>query len=71
MINIELTMRLKDGKLVVPYQNEVENLALEVIGTAEDIYFDKVPINDDLYLKFDPNIDDWVLHTNCKCNCYV
>lgn len=62
MIYTELTMRFKDGKLIAPLQNEIENFALETIGTAEGIYFDRLAIDDKRYFKFDPDIKAWVLH---------
>ena len=61
MIQAEITLRLINGKLQAPYQNEVENLALETVGTTESIYFEEVPINDSFCLKFDHNINAWIL----------
>ena len=61
MINIELTTRIIDGKITFPHQNEVENLALETIGTSEDIYFEKIPITKDLYVEYSQAKKTWVL----------
>lgn len=33
--HIELTTRIIDGNITFPYQNEIENLALETIGTID------------------------------------
>lgn len=66
MIQVEITLKLVNGKLQAPYQNEVENLALETIGTTEDIYFEEIPINDNFYLKFDHNINAWMLRGRRK-----
>lgn len=38
--------RLPDGKLVAPYQDEIELIAMDTIGSAENIYFDEIPITD-------------------------
>ncbi len=64
--NVQLTMFLKDGLLLVPVQNEVENLALETVGTHRSIYFDKTPINEELYLLYDKVYKTWVLFTERK-----
>lgn len=66
VIQIELTMFLEDGKLIVIDKHEVENLALETVGIAEDIYSEKTQINKELYLKYDSGLEAWVLHTNHK-----
>lgn len=61
MINIELTARVIDRNITFPYQNEVENLALETIGTSENIYFGYIPITKNLYVKHSQTEKTWVL----------
>jgi len=66
MIQVEVTLRLVNGKLQAPYQNEIENIALETVGTTEDIYFKEIPINDNFYLKFDNGVNAWMLRKRKK-----
>ena len=61
MVNIELTARVIDGNITFPYQNEVENLALETVGTSENIYFEYIPITKNLYVKYSQTERTWVL----------
>lgn len=61
MISIELTAHVIDGDITFPYQNEIENLALETIGTSENIYFGYIPITKDLYVKYSQTKKAWVL----------
>lgn len=42
-----------DGKLYLPVQSDVENIALETMDDARRIYFDPIPLIDNLYLKYD------------------
>jgi len=59
METLRLTGIVKNNKLLFTYQNEIENIALEVEGTHENIYFDKINITDELYLKFNINENAW------------
>ncbi len=61
MIDIELTIRVEKGKVTFPYQNEVENLALETIGTQDNIYFEPTPLTDEFYVEREEGYDGWVL----------
>jgi len=61
MLHIELTARIVNGNVVFPYQNEVENLALETIGTHESIYSEPVPMTDDFCLVWNDPEKGWVL----------
>ena len=61
MVNIYLTARVIDGNITFPYQNEVENLALETVGTSENIYFGYIPITKDLYVRYSQTKKTWVL----------
>jgi hypothetical protein len=61
MISIELTTRIADGNITFPYQNEIENLALETIGTSENIYFRYIPITKDLYVRYSQTKRTWIL----------
>jgi hypothetical protein len=63
MNDLKITIYLlEDGRLVTPYQNEIENLALETMNTHERIYFDKIIVNEELFFKFNREINAWVLH---------
>ena len=66
MINIELTARVVGGNITFPYQNEIENLALETIGSSEDIYFEKIPITKNLYVEFCQIENFWILKSYQK-----
>ena len=61
--NAKYTVHRRDGIETVPCQNEVENIAILTMGTHESIYFDRVPVNKKLYLKYDHKINTWILHT--------
>lgn len=59
---MQLTGKIVDGVLIFPLQNEIENLAIEKLGTCDDIYFGNTPINDTLYLLFENKYNGWILH---------
>lgn len=61
MTDIKLTTYIVDGKITFPYQNEVENLALETIGSSENIFFEKIPITKDLYIEYSDTEKSWIL----------
>lgn len=58
---ITVNLEVKDGKLYLPIQSDVENVALKVvddsdqdyIGDYSQIYFDTIPLTDRLYLEYD------------------
>lgn len=52
---MKLTVNLvvKEGRLFLPFQNEVENVALETVGSHHGIYRNAIPLTDNLYLKYD------------------
>lgn len=50
---MKITVEFHKDKLYLPCQDEVEHIALEVIGDHRQIYFDPIPIGNGLYLKFD------------------
>lgn len=50
---ITVDLFLKDGKLYLPYQGDAENIALETMDDDRRIYFDPIPLVDNLYLKYD------------------
>lgn len=62
MLDAEFTVYLKDGVLMIPIQSEVENIALTTVGNHHGIYFDEIPLNDNLYLKFDREINTWIIY---------
>lgn len=66
MTNIELTTRIVDGNITFPYQNEIENLALETIGSSEDIYFRYIPVTKNLYVRYSQTKKTWILRLKGK-----
>ena len=50
-----------DGKLVCPYQDEMENLALEKLDDQCNIYFDPIPINDKVDVIWTDKYKGWLL----------
>lgn len=58
---IPISLLLKDGILITFSQNQVENIALEVLGTHYRIFFDKIPITDKFYLIWEKLHQGWVL----------
>ena len=43
---MQFTIKVVDGRMVVPYQNEVEDAAIECCGTHHNIYFDNIYLDD-------------------------
>lgn len=52
-VGMLVNLLLKNGKLYLPVQSDVENIALETLDDARKIYFDPIPLTDKLYLKYD------------------
>lgn len=52
-LTIPVNLLFIDGKLYLPIQSDVENIALETLDDDRRIYFDPIPLIDNLYLKYD------------------
>jgi hypothetical protein len=74
IVSMVAEVNIDTGEIVFKYQSEVETLALEVLGTAENIFFEKdpdssprpaeIPIGDNVILEYDNKyFRGWVLHT--------
>ena len=61
MDEIRLTAFVKNNRIFLRYQNEVENLALDSLGTHENIYFDETPVTDRFSVKFNREENVWEL----------
>ncbi len=62
MIRVEETyyqVKIKDGKLYMPVQSDIENIADETLGSCENIYFDPIPLTDHLYLVWNDKLQGW------------
>lgn len=57
MVNIRIGVR--DGKLYLPVQSEVEYIAIATLGSEKDIYFDPIPLTDFLSLKWNEELRGW------------
>lgn len=69
-MNPRLTFDIVNGKLVCPFQDEIENLALaledvdvalEIAELHRNIYFSVIPLTDRYNLIFDKELDGWLL----------
>lgn len=69
-MNIRITFEIKDGKLVAPFQDEIEQVALELeeqdiaLENEElhrNIYFDVIPLTNGYNLIWDKELDGWLL----------
>ena len=60
---MEITIVCRNGKLIAPYQNEIEDLAIEQFGTHENIYFDTIYLDDAKKwgLSWEDEYKGWVL----------
>ena len=69
MVDITLEARVVNDKIYFTNQSEVEELALKILGSSKEIYFEEIPINDNIVLKFDDNLFlGWVLELlNSDC----
>ena len=65
---IRLTAFVRNNKVLFPYQNEIENLALDSVGSHENIYFDETPVTDRFSVKYDRAENAWELKTNLLDN---
>lgn len=60
-VTSRLTFRISDDKVVFPIQSEIEDIAIENMGTAEYIYFDDIKLTDEFYVQFDKGEMGWIL----------
>jgi hypothetical protein len=79
IISMTAKVNVNTGEIVFKDQSEIETLALEMLGTAENIFFEKdpdsslrpaeIPIGDNVILEYDAKYSrGWVLHTlNSDC----
>ena len=58
---MKITFELSKGKLVCPYQDEAENVALKTLGNHHNIYFDPIPINDKFDMIWTDKLGGWLL----------
>lgn len=58
---MKITLIISNNKLICPYQNEVENIAIKNHGTHKDIYFIPVKVNDEYYLEWFDEYKGWML----------
>ena len=58
---MKFTLIIKDNKLICPYQNEVENIAIKNHNTHKDIYFIPIKVNDEHYLEWSDEYRGWLL----------
>ncbi len=74
-MNFRITFDIKDDKLIAPYQDQIEEIALELennnpaLEKAElhrNIYFDVIPLTDKYNLIFDKKLDGWLLRYNLE-----
>lgn len=65
---MRVTLEIKDGRLYLPYQDEVEALALETMGTHHKIYFEPIPIRlgdkCKLYIMYAKDLGGWEVRRN-------
>ena len=60
-MNSIFTFELKNNKIVAIYQYEVEEFALEELGTHANIFFDPIPLTDKIDLMYSADDGGWVL----------
>jgi len=69
-MNPRITFEIKDGKLVAPIQDEIEDVALaledvdvalEIAELHRNIYFSVIPLTDRYNLIWDKDLDGWLL----------
>ena len=58
---IRLTAFVRNNKVLFPYQNEVENLALYGIDSHKNIYFDEIFLTDRYSVEYDRDQKAWEL----------
>ena len=61
---IRLTAFVRANKVYFPYQNEIENLSLDSVGSHKNIYFDETPLTDHYSVKYNKEEKSWELITN-------
>lgn len=79
IVSMAAEVNIDTGEIVFKHQSEVETLALEVLGTTENIFFEKdpdssprpaeIPIGDNIILEYDNKyFRGWILETlNSDC----
>ena len=61
---MNFTVKIENGEILFPVQSEVELLALVTLGSSREVYFDEIPINDTLHIKFNKEKNTWILQEN-------
>lgn len=55
---------LHNGKIYLPLEDEVQDIALEMVGSYDRMYFDPIPLSNGLCLKYDKESPHgWELRT--------
>jgi hypothetical protein len=79
IINMVVSVNTETNEIIFTDQSEIEALALELLGTAENIFFEKdpgssprpaeIPIGNNVVLEYDnKHFRGWILHTlNTDC----
>jgi len=60
-IRPKLTYEIKDGVIVFPIQNEIENLFIELGSDNRAIYFSELELGNNIILKYSNKNKSWCL----------
>ena len=60
IVNMTVSVNIETKQIIFNDQSEIEDLALEILGTAENIYFDEIPIGNNLVIDYQEG-KGWVL----------
>ena len=60
-MNFRFHTELKDDKVIAHVQSEIENIAIEKLGTHEHIYFEPIPLSKEFELKWYDEDKGWRL----------
>jgi hypothetical protein len=65
-VEAQITFLIYRAMVVATIQSEVEQLALNTLGTHHGIFFDPIPLSNSHYLQWDKVAGGWLLHYNLK-----
>lgn len=58
-MRVKISLAVRNGKLCLPVQHEVEDIAIMVLGDHQLIFFERIPLTDSVYLLYNAEISGW------------
>lgn len=60
-MRIPITIEFRDGKAMIPHQEDVENIAIDTKQDTRNIYFDPIELCNHIRLEWSNTDEAWII----------